>query len=134
MFANNSYADITFLCKDVETIDINELCNLNQIDSVSCFGLLYLLKDPLSFLNVITKIKTLNMIVLETVNYNELKDKVIKIDNHSIKLNKIDEIKNIFIKNDWQLKYEKNIKLNELDQKINSKLIFGDRVVLVFER
>ena len=29
------------------------------------------------------------MIVLETVNYNELKDKVIKIDNHSIKLNKI---------------------------------------------
>jgi hypothetical protein len=107
---------------------------LNQIDSVSCFGLLYLLKDPLSFLNMITKIKTLNMFVLETVNYNELKDRVVKIDNHSIKLNKIDEIKNIFIKNDWQLKYEKNIKLNELDQKINSKLIFGDRVVLVFER
>jgi hypothetical protein len=134
MFANNSYVDITFLCKDIETIDIDELCYLNQIDSVSCFGLLYLLKDPLSFLNMITKIKTLNMFVLETVNYNELKDKVVKIDNHSIKLNKIDEIKNIFIKNDWQLKYEKNIKLNELDQKINSKLIFGDRVVLVFER
>lgn len=119
------------MCNDIEDIDIENFCILNKIDTISCLGLIYLLENPVLFLNKIAKINSVDTFIVETVYYNELQNNI-KIDDHTIKLNNIDDIKNIFINNNWKIKYESHMIINELNQKVSSDLIFGNRVVLIF--
>lgn len=119
------------MSNDIEDIDIENFCILNKIDTISCLGLIYLLENPVLFLNKIAKINSINTFIVETVDYNELQNGI-TIDDYTIKLNNIDDIKNIFINNNWKIKYESHMTINELNQKISSDLIFGNRVVLIF--
>ena len=119
--ANNEYKNINFLLADIEKYDIEKY--FLDVDVVSCLGLIYLLNDPEHFLQYISSVQTIKTIMIETINYNE-----------NLKLLSVDFIKNIFNQKNWNLSFEKDFKIQTLDYKISKNIIFGDRVVLIFQK
>ena len=69
--------------------------------------------------------------MIETINYNK-NEKLFVFEN--LKLLSIDFIKNIFNQKNWSLSFEKDFKIQTLDYKISKNIIFGDRVVLIFQK
>jgi len=122
--AKLKYPNIVFKIEDAE-----QLNNFEAIDVISCLGLIYLLKDPLSFLNKISKQINSDTIIIETV-LNNGKEYI----NNGFCFTNIDETKQIFINNNWYISYEKTFTTKDIVHKINNDINFGNRIVLVFER
>ena len=127
--ANNEYKNINFVLADIEKYDIEKY--FSDVDVVSCLGLIYLLNDPEHFLQYISSVQTIKTIMIETINYNE-NEKLFVFEN--LKLLSVDFIKNIFNQKNWSLSFEKDFKIQTLDYKISKNIIFGDRVVLIFQK
>jgi SAM-dependent methyltransferase len=137
--AIKTYPKINFKTMDVENVElINEFKN---IDVVSCLGLIYLLKDPYLFLNILSNSNEIKTVLIETVNNTEHEDlfnfqeKKKFLTEHDYNFRNINNIETIFTKNKWNLVYKKIFKINfKNNRKIKDNLHFGDRVILVFER
>jgi len=124
-----NYPSLNFKVQDAESIDYEN--NFNDIEVVSCLGLLYLLKDQKSFLEKLAIDKNIKTVIIETVNYNQ-EEEMRKL--HTLKFLKIDILKNIFFQNKWDLKYEKSFLANEVDHNKDGSTLFAQRSVLVFCR
>ena len=123
--AIKKYPDIIFKLEDAEKIN-----NFEGLDTISCLGLIYFLKDPIKFLKTISMQKKANTVIIETVNNNY----EIYRDKNFCFLN-VDTIKKIFLDNEWKVSYNEVYNMKELTNSIFSNNInFVDRVILVFER
>ena len=124
--AKLEYTDITFKIQDAETIKIDYF---DDIDVISCLGLIYLLNDPIKFLNTLSIQNKANIVIIETV-YNNF----INYDNNGFYFLNTDVIKKIFIENNWNISLEKRFKIKDISHQINENINFANRIVLVFER
>jgi len=124
-----NYPQLTFKIKDAESIDYEN--DFNDIEVVSCLGLLYLLKDPKAFLKKLSNNNNIKTVIIETVNYNE-NEEIYKL--RDLKFLKINTLKNIFFENNWSLLHEKNFWAKELDNNMDKSTLFAQRIVLVFSK
>jgi SAM-dependent methyltransferase len=124
-----NYPGLTFKIKDAENIDYKN--DFNNIEVVSCLGLLYLLKDQKTFLTKLAVNNNIKTVIIETVNYNE-NEEIYQL--RDLKFLKIDILKNIFLENNWTLSHEQPFWAKELDSNIDKSTPFAQRIVLVFSR
>jgi len=123
-----NYPSLNFKVQDAESIDYQN--DFNDIEVVSCLGLLYLLKDQKSFLEKLSINSNIKTVIIETVNYN--KEEIFSF--RDIKFLNIDILKNIFIKNGWSIGHEMSFLAKELDHNMDKSTVFAQRIVLVFSR
>lgn len=125
--AKLEYLGITFKIQDAEEINIDY--DLNNIDVVSCLGLIYLLNNPIKFLSNMSVQNKADTIIIETV-YNNAEN----YSKDRFYFLNINIIKKIFTNNNWKISLEKTFTTKDIDHKINENINFANRIVLVFER
>ncbi len=123
--AIKKYPDIIFKLEDAEKIN-----NFEGLDTISCLGLIYLLKDPIKFLKTISMQKKANTVIIETVNnnYEIYRNKDFCFLNNNI-------IQKLFLDNGWTISYNKIYDIKELSpSNFSNTISFTNRIILVFER
>jgi 2-polyprenyl-3-methyl-5-hydroxy-6-metoxy-1,4-benzoquinol methylase len=124
--AKLKYPDIVFKVQDAESIEDDYF---NNIDVVSCLGLIYLLNNPIKFINNLSAQNKSNTIIIETVDNN-----FVSYSKNNFYFLNINIVKKIFTDNNWKVSLEKRFTVKEIDHQINENINFANRVILVFER
>jgi len=122
--AIKQYPNINFKIEDAE-----QITNFKDVDVISCLGLIYLLNNPIKFLDKISLQNQANTIIIETVN--NTKNTYIVNNYHVININ---IIKKIFTNNNWNLSFEKVFLPSQMNCKFDNEINFGNRIILIFER
>lgn len=127
------YKDVVFVKKNVEEIDIEK--EYPNADVIVCYGLLYLLKDPVLFINNLSKISNNKTIMIETVVNDYYENTMYtKFDQRYCQFINTNLLKHIFLEQGWKIKTEKVFTVKQINKRWADHLYFGKRIFLVFEK